>query len=114
MHLSAFAFVLAGIPTIFFLPFTEIPSKILHHPQSIVSTLSVTVLALVSTVFAIVLFYKLVQETNAVFGSSVAYLIPVVALIWGIFDGESIGLAHIFSLVIILIGVYLIRRGSDN
>ncbi|MCB0446036.1 MAG: EamA family transporter, partial [Gelidibacter sp.] len=45
-----------------------------------------------------------------VFASSVTYLMPIVALIWGILDGESFTLMQGFASVIILIGVFLSHR----
>lgn len=69
-----------------------------------------TILALVGTVMANVLFFKLIQRTDAVFGSSIAYLIPVMALIWGFLDGEFLVFAHLLGLVLILIGVFIMRK----
>ncbi|MEL6924056.1 MAG: EamA family transporter, partial [Bacteroidota bacterium] len=57
-----------------------------------------------------VLFFKLVQLTSAVFASTVSYLIPLVAIFWGLFDGEVIGLLHLLGMALILLGVYLSRK----
>ena len=112
MHLSAFAFVLLGIPTMVAIPFTAIPNKVVEHAEGMTSLMAVSTLALMSTVLALVLFYKIVQDTSAVFASTVAYMIPIVALAWGFFDGEYVGWPHLVSIVLILIGVYLIRQGG--
>jgi drug/metabolite transporter (DMT)-like permease len=58
----------------------------------------------------LVLFNKLIQLTNAVFASSVTYLIPVFALFWGILDGESTGIYQIAGLLLILTGIAVIRK----
>jgi drug/metabolite transporter (DMT)-like permease len=42
----------------------------------------------------------------------VAYLAPVVALMWGIFDGELITILHVGGLLLILVGVFLSRRSG--
>lgn len=73
---------------------------------------AVLILSLVGTAFATLVFYKLVQNTSAIFGSSVAYLMPIVALGWGFLDGEAIYLTHSIGIVLILLGVYLIRRNK--
>ena len=114
MHLSSFAFVLLGVPMSLVIPFTEIPQKLMTQPEAWTAFYALLALALVSTVLALVIFYKLVQETSAVFGATVAYIIPIVALFWGIMDGEFIGWMHIASMMVILYGVYLIRRGQVN
>ena len=112
IHLTTFSFFLLGLPVLFLIPFTPIIGKVIHHPQGVQSILSVTALAVISTAFALIIFYKLVQDTSAVFGSSVAYFIPIVAILWGIFDGEFIGWMHIVSMLTILIGVYLIKKAN--
>ena len=112
MELTTFSFFLLGFPVALIIPFTTIPNKIFTHPQGFESLASVSGLAIVSTAMAIIIFYRLVQETSAVFGSSVAYFIPVVALVWGAVDGEFIGWMHVVSMLAILIGVFMIRKGQ--
>ena len=73
----------------------------------------VAILSWVGTFAATVLFFQLVQWNDAVFGSSVAYLIPLIALMWGVLDGESIGWYHLMGLGLIISGVYAIRQGRS-
>jgi len=113
IDLSSFAFVLLGFPIFMSIPFTDIPDIISNHPEGMTSLAAVSALALMSTTLALVIFYKLVQDTSAVFASSVAYMIPIVAMIWGFVDGEYVGWMHLLSMVFILIGVYLIRAGQS-
>lgn len=112
IQLSSFAFVLLGLPVSLVIPFTDIPDKVVNHPDGLSSLMALVLLALMSTVLALIIFYKLVQDTSAVFGSTVAYIIPIVALIWGVLDGEFIGWMHMLSMGVILLGVYLIRIGQ--
>lgn len=70
----------------------------------------VSVLALVSTVLASIIFFRMVQRTGAVFSSTVSYIVPVVALSWGLLDGEGFAALQIPAIVLILIGVFLSRR----
>lgn len=114
MHFSAFSFFILGIPVLLVIPFTNIPNLVATHPRGLECLGYLTILAVVSTVFAIVLYYKLVQQTDAVFGSSVAYLIPGVALFWGIADGEHLYWFHFMSLVFIALGVYLVRKQKNH
>lgn len=67
----------------------------------------VTLLGVFGTALATIIFFKLAQQTDALFSSTVTYLIPIVALFWGFLDGEIIGLSHILGLSFILLGVYL-------
>src|SRR5690606_7691215 len=54
----------------------------------------VAILGLVGTALAMILFYKLLQLTSALFASMVTYLIPIVAVMWGVLDGERLGWPH--------------------
>jgi len=70
----------------------------------------VVILALVSTVLASIIFFRMVQRTGAVFSSTVSYMVPLVALGWGLVDGEAFVALQMPAIVLILIGVFLSRR----
>ncbi|MBZ9786960.1 EamA family transporter [Psychroflexus sp. CAK57W] len=74
------------------------------------SLLYVTVLALFGTALAKIIFNRLIQLSNAVFSTSVTYLIPVVALFWGFLDGEQFNLLQLAAGGVILLGVYISNR----
>ena len=57
-----------------------------------------------------VLFIRVVQLASGVFAASVTYLIPVVAVVWGLFDGETIHPYQYLGLTISLLGIYLVNR----
>lgn len=109
LKMSTLSFFLVGIPVLCIIPFTDIPAKTMSDPYAPYALGYMTILAVVSTMWALYIFYQLVQDTSAIFASSVAYLIPIVALMWGVFDGESIGILHLLCLAIIVSGVYLVR-----
>lgn len=70
----------------------------------------VAILSIFGTALAKVLFNSLVQISTPVFASSVTYLMPIIALIWGILDGESFSFLQALATLIILLGVYLANR----
>ena len=70
----------------------------------------VAALALLSTVLASIVFFRMVQRTGAVFASTVSYIIPLVALTWGLLDGEGLNWLQIPAIVLVLTGVFLSRR----
>lgn len=82
-------------------------AKTFEHPEIYTSIGYITVLALAGSAFAKYLFNKFVKITSAIFASSVTYTLTIVALFWGISDGETITAFQLFSTVIILFGVYL-------
>jgi len=67
------------------------------------------ILAVVGTGVAKIFFNRLVQISSPIFASSVTYLIPIVALIWGVMDGEPIYFTQILAGLLILFGVYLVN-----
>ncbi len=69
-----------------------------------------SILAIVGTAIAKIFFNRLVQISSTIFASSVTYLIPIVALFWGVLYGEKIHITQIFAGIIILLGVYLVNR----
>lgn len=76
--------------------------------------LYILVLSIVGTVFAKILFNKFVQIASPVFASSVTYLIPVIALFWGLLDGEIFTVSQLFATIVIFIGVYLANKKSNK
>ncbi len=103
-----FAIVLPAAIVLFF--FTNFTSLISTHPDFLSGLLYIGILAVVGTAFALILFYKLVKLVDPVFSASVTYFIPAVATLWGIFDGEMIGIGYFIWVTVILLGVFLVNR----
>jgi drug/metabolite transporter (DMT)-like permease len=111
LTIAATSFGLVGIPGLIYLFVgTDFIYTMGHHELAWTSLGYVALLALVGTVAASVLFFRLIQWTSPIFSSTVAYLIPIVALIWGVFDGEPVYFYHFIGMALILAGVYLSRR----
>jgi drug/metabolite transporter (DMT)-like permease len=109
--LSAVSFTMIGPPALLYLLFNGSFSNLdIGSSGTNISVAAIIFLSLFGTVISTVLFFKLVQKTSTVFASSVAYVIPIVALLWGFLDGETIGLTHIGGMALILSGVYLIKK----
>ncbi len=77
------------------------------HPEAWSSFGYVVILAIFGTAIATILFFRLTQKTDALFSSTVTYLIPIFALCWGFLDGEMIDWSYLVGLTCILSGVYL-------
>lgn len=62
---------------------------------------------------ALVLFNRLLKVATPLFASSVTYLIPVIAVLLGVFiRGEVITWLNILALLVILVGIYQINRAK--
>ncbi len=110
IKISSAAFFIVGIPCLFYLLTTDVLVIIQTHEHGWTSLGTVTLLALAGTVVATILFFKLVQITNPVFASLVSYLIPVIAILLGAYDGEPITFLHFSGMALILAGVYLTNK----
>jgi drug/metabolite transporter (DMT)-like permease len=86
-----------------FTPFIEN----VQQAQALPSLGAVALLGILGTAIALILFNQLVKLTSPVFTSSVTYLIPMVAVFWGILDGETLRAGHYIGLALIIFGVYL-------
>jgi len=74
------------------------------------SLIYITLLAVFGTAFAKTLFNRLVQMSSPVFSTSVTYLIPIVAVSWGLLDGEHLKVIQLIGGGLILLGVYMTNR----
>lgn len=102
-------FLVMLVPAIVLLLFTDIRVKI-GLPETNHALLFVMVLGVIGTGVANVIFYKLIQISSPVFASSVTYLIPIVAFMWGMLDQETLMPLQLVGAFIILIGVYLANK----
>ena len=82
-------------------------SQVIQGPDFTISLFYIFLLSLFGTAIAKVLFNNLVQISTPIFASSVAYIMPIIAVSWGVLDGESFGFWQGVATVIILLGVYL-------
>ena len=53
-----------------------------------------------------------IQKTNALFASTVTYIIPLFATMWGWLDDEPLTLLHLVGGAVVLGGVWLVSRGG--
>ncbi|MBP2831365.1 EamA family transporter [Aquimarina sp. U1-2] len=67
-------------------------------------------LAIFGTGIAKIMFNKLVQISTPVFASSVTYTMPIIALIWGLWDGEKFSGYQLLASGVIIFGVYLTNK----
>ncbi|WKD85625.1 putative amino-acid metabolite efflux pump [Polaribacter huanghezhanensis] len=103
-------FLLLIIPSFLVLLMTDFFATFELNQTNINSLGYTTILAVVGTGFAKILYNKMVHLATPIFASSVTYLIPIVAVFWGILDGEKLSLIQLFAAIIILFGVYLVNK----
>lgn len=105
------SFLFMFIPAFIVLSFSNFPySDFTSDPLIIESFIYIIILALFGTAIAKVLYIKLLAISTPVFSVSTTYLMPVVAIFWGLLDGEEFKLIQFVGTSIILLGVYLVTK----
>lgn len=112
--LSGAVFSIWMIPSISILIFTGFFTEFQSSAQALESLGYLIILTVMGTAIAIILYYKLIQNTTPVFASTVTYLLPLVAVIWGLLDGEKFSLWYVIGGLLILWGIYLIREKKNT
>ncbi len=111
LQIAAIAFTALILPTAIILAITGFfSSPGLFQTDGITSLLASLVLGIIGTGAASVVFYMLVKRSGPVFASMVTYVIPLVAIGWGLTAGESITAIQLLGMVVILIGVRITNR----
>ncbi|PKV48435.1 drug/metabolite transporter (DMT)-like permease [Aquimarina sp. MAR_2010_214] len=115
-HISPMAiangnFIVLVIPALIVLYFSDFfKTEVVTSSKVHISLMYVSILAVVGTGIAKVLFNKLVQISTPVFATSVTYTIPIVAMLWGILDNEKFTFYQVLASGVIILGVYLANR----
>jgi len=114
-HLSALAvttgsFGVAFFPALLLVSLSGFYGEFENNEAMHVALWYLLALALIGTSIANIFFNKLIQLSSPVFAASVTYLIPLVALLWAVWDGETMNGYQLLGGLIILLGVWLVNR----
>jgi drug/metabolite transporter (DMT)-like permease len=112
LTITSVSFIFTGIPALIYLFSTDFTNRMTMYDASRESFIYIAILSLLGTAFGSIVFYKLTQSTTALFASTVTYIIPVIAILWGLSDQEYFTPVHILGLLFILGGVFLSGAGN--
>lgn len=107
---TAFIEFVLLVPALIVLISTGFFQTIWDHPEAIQGIGFVFLLAFFGSALANIFYYKLINETNASFASSVSLLMPLIAFGWGLLDEEHLGIMQIIGGVLIVAGLYFGRK----
>lgn len=115
VHITSFSMMMIGpFALLYLLLHADILDTLKENPQHFIALGYIIFLGVAGTAIALILFNKLLKITNIVFSSSVTYLIPVVAVIWGLIDQEVLLFQHYLGMIFIIIGVFLANLGGKH
>lgn len=112
--ITALAFLIIGPLSSVYLFSTDFTAVLVSNENGLMALVYIALLSVCGTSMAVIIFNKLISRSSAIFASSVTYLIPIVAILWGVFDGEIITPYHLFGMLIIFSGVYLVNKKSPT
>lgn len=105
------AFTITGpIALVYLFAQTDIINDLKTNPIALNSLGYVSILAIVGTALSVIIYNTLIKNAGAVFASTCTYLIPVVAIVWGLLDGETVNFIQMAGVLVIILSVYLINR----
>lgn len=108
--IAAASFMLLGIPSILVMVGSGGWEAAMTHPRGWEGVGYLAFLGIVGTALASIVFFDLLQKTSTLFATSVTFLLPVMSMLIGAWDGESIGWIDVLASGMILGGLYLARK----
>jgi drug/metabolite transporter (DMT)-like permease len=79
-------------------------------PDNQFALICLLILGIVGSAISMMLFNYLIEHTTALVASTNTFVIPIVAVAWGLFDQEPIRWNMIVGLMLSLVGVYLVMK----
>lgn len=108
---TVWAFTFTGpLALLYLFGFTNFTSHLATAPGALPALGYTAVLAIVGTALSVIAYNRLIRQAGVVFAASCTYLIPIVAVFWGLADGEIVNPAQLLSMGAIILSVYLINR----
>ncbi len=80
------------------------------NPAGATSFAAIATLGIFGTAVAQFFFSRMLQLSSALFAGSITYFIPIVAVGWGLYDGEVLTWVHCLGILCIIGGILIIRR----
>lgn len=112
---TVWSFTLIGpVAAIYLFGFTDVVAHATQHPEGMRSLGFVSILAIVGSALSVVVYNTLIKMSGTVFAASCTYLIPIVAIGWGLFDGEVINLIQLLAVIVIIGGIWMINSSGKS
>jgi drug/metabolite transporter (DMT)-like permease len=110
LHLTSLTIASTGIIALLYLLTTDWITVYQAAPKGHSALAASIFLGLLGTASGQLVFNRMLQMTSAVFASSITYFIPIVAVTWGVLDGEVLTIWHYLGMSLIIGGVLILNR----
>lgn len=108
-----FSFVLL-LPSIIALTSTGFFSEFSFSKDNMLGLMFVSLLSIFGTGLAMTMNYRLLKVSTPLFASTVTLIMPIVAIIWGIIDGEKLSIMQFVGAGIIIAGLIFLRSNPKK
>ncbi|MDW9381305.1 DMT family transporter [Chryseobacterium sp. JV558] len=113
--LSAFVFSFVLLfPSIIALTSTGFFSEFSFSKDNLLGLMFVCLLSVFGTGLAMMMNYRLLKVSTPLFASTVTLVMPIVAIIWGILDGEKLTYLQFIGAGIIIAGLLFLRTNPKK
>lgn len=111
LTITSLAFFIILWPALIIALSTKAFNPAFQHELGLQSLGFLFILSIVGTALAVFLFNKLVAIASPIFASGVTYLMPVVAILLGVLDGDEFRLISVLWIILIIFGVWMLNNG---
>lgn len=108
-----FSFVLI-FPSLIALTSTGFFSEFSFSKDNMLGLMFVSLLSIFGTGLAMTMNYRLLKVSTPLFASTVTLIMPIVAIIWGIIDGERLSIMQFIGAGIIIAGLIFLRSNPKK
>ena len=113
--ITCISFVFIGVPSlIYLLAGTDFASRISQTPGALRNFGYIAILAVLNTAITGFLYNYLIKISSILFVASVTYVIPILAIFWGMNDGEPFYSEYFIWIAVIFLGVYLVNKEKSK
>lgn len=113
--LSAFVFSFVLLfPSVIALTSTGFFSEFTFSKDNLLGLMFVSLLSIFGTGLAMTMNYRLLKVSSPLFASTVTLIMPIVAIIWGILDGEKLTYLQFIGAGIIIGGLIFLRTNPKK
>ncbi len=109
--MSSFVFFyILSLPSLIALIFSDFFSTFSFSNGNLIGLAYVATLSIFGTGLAMILQYRLMSVSNPLFASTVTLIMPIIAVMWGIIDGETFTIIQFIGAAIIIAGLIFLRK----
>ncbi len=107
VEVTSVAFSLTFLPALLLFFWTNVPTTFSENPHAFTGLGYIAILAILGTAISVIIFNVLINNSSALFASTVTYIIPIVAFVIGLWDGEELYIQQLLAVLLILSGIYI-------